>query len=326
MNQLYRLTVLGPTAVLLMMVSALGQTTAPQPVSTSTATENAEREKTALYNSFSETYKTDPPRAYKTACDYLQRFGSDESGQTRYLRKFVRRFERGMQQMHMERLINEQHYAEALRFGNELLKSNPNDFQALYAMVQGGVLAFTNGNKSFQVDAADYAKKALALLENDASIDKEEAQALLYVSLGVLYFTSDEDASRHYFTKFSELRRSLDDPKVYVQIADGIIRAEFEPLLTEFEFRYKTDQQLTTTGAKAMRLRLYFIADFIIDTLARGIALAGSDKRVAHLTPVWMDMLIWFYKYRNGGYITGLSDLIQKILLEPFPRPRQQYF
>lgn len=326
MNLLYRFAVLGPTAALLMMVTALGQTTVPQPAPTSTAIENAEREKTDLYQKFLENYKNDPPHAYKAACDYLQRFAADDSGQGRYVRKFVRRFESGMQLMHVERLINEQNYAEALRFGNEMLNSDPSDFHTLYLMVQGGVLAFTNGNKSYQIDTADYAKKALVLLENDTSIDKEEAQTLLYVSLGVIYFTSDEDASRHYFTKFSELRRALDDPKVYAQIADGIIRAEFETLHTDFELRYGADTQLTSAGEKAMRLRLYLIADFIIDTLARGIALAGSDKRFARLTPIWMDMLVWFYKYRNGGYITGLSDLIQKILLEPFPRPRQHYF
>ena len=332
MNQLYRLTVFGPTAALLMMVTALGQTTTPQPVSTSTAAENAEREKTALYNSFAETYKTDAARAYATACEYLQRFASDESGQTRSLKKFVRRFERSMRQLHVERLFNEKGYneanfAEAFRFGKEMLKSDPNDFVTLYMLVQGGAIASTNGNKSYQADAAEYAKKALTLIDNEPGLaDKESNLALLYVSLGVFYFTSDEEASRYYFSKFSELRRALDDPTVYAQIADGIIRAEFEPLQTEFDSRYRTDELQASPGAKVMRLRLYFIADFIIDTLARGIALAGTDKRFAHLTPYWMETLISFYRYRNGDYVTGLSDLIQKILLEPFPRPRQHYF
>src|ERR1700754_451452 len=324
----YRVVVLSFIAALLTL-PVLGQTTTPQTGSVTPTAETAQREKSELYTRFVDTYRNpkDQAGAYKLACDYLKRFTSDESGQADFLKKVTRHFEREAKRVHVKRLVEENNFDEAFRFGKEMLKSDPNDFVTLFTLVQAGVFGFVNGNKSYQADAAEYAKKAVVLLENDTSIiDREATFGLLYISLGVFYLTADEGAARVYFAKFSELKTVKNDPRMYARVADAIIGAEFKPLIAEFESRFRTPQQRMSIEAKPLRLRVYHVTDFLIDVLARAIALAGLDRRFEHLTPDWMYKLISLYKYRNSGYITGLPEFIQESLNEPFPRPSLHYF
>jgi hypothetical protein len=326
MNPLHRFAIVSSITALL-TVSVIAQSTNPLTGSTLPTPENLEKEKTDLYKRFLETYKDQQASAFKTASDYLERFSTDETPQSRYMKKFVRRYERAMRQWHVAKLVDERNFAEAFNFGSEMLKSEPNDFDTLYTLVQGGVLAFTNGNKSHGVDAADYAKRALKLIESDASVEKrEEKLGLLYMSLGIFYLTSDNAQARIYLTRFSELETVKTDPRMYGRVADAIIGAEFYPLQNEFNSRFPTPQQKMSTQAEAIRLRLYLVVDFIIDALARAVALAGANPRFRHLTADWLDRLVTFYKYRNSGFVTGLPEFVLGTLHVPFPRPPDYYF
>lgn len=225
------------------------------------------------------------------------------------------------------RLVDEKNFAEAFRFGKEMLKSDPNDFVTLYTLVEGGVLACSNGNKAYAADASEYAKKALQLLENDTSIDnRQQKLGLLYASLGIFYLTADPVQASAYFTKFSALDTVRNDPLMYGRVADAIIGAEFYPLQTEFNSRFRTSEARMSNEAEAIRLRLYLVIDFIVDALARAVALAGYDPKFEQLKKDWMERLVTLYKYRNSGYTTGLKELIDGILRVPFPRPPDYYF
>ncbi|HEV2837113.1 MAG TPA: hypothetical protein VGW58_17475 [Pyrinomonadaceae bacterium] len=322
MTRLYQFLLLYPIAAVLTM-PVLAQSTAPQSGSATLSVKDVEREKSDLYNSFLATYKTanDQARAYKTACDYLQKFPEDDSPQALFLKRFVYLYEKAMRQFHVGRLVEEGNFSEAFSFGREMLKSDPNDFVTLYTLVQGGVLAFTNGQKSYRFEAVDYASRALRMLESDSTIDqRQEKVGLLYVSLGVFNFLSDPDSAATYFSKFSALENVKNDPRMYARLADAIMGAEFFPLQREFNSRFPTPEQRMSADAQATRHRLYLVVDFIIDALARAVALAGSEPRFQQLSADWMERLVKFYKFRNSGYITGLADLVQGILNEPFPR------
>lgn len=326
MNPIHRFAIVWAITGLL-TVSVLGQSTTPLTGSASSTPENLEKEKSILYKRFLETYKNEQASAFKTASDYLERFPNDESAQARFMRKFVSLYERALRQIHVARLVDEQNFAEAFTFGKDMLKAEPDDFITLYTLVQGGVLAFTTGNKSHAADAADYAKRALKLLESGANIDKrEEKLGLLYVSLGIFYLTSDNAEARTYFTKFSGLDTVKTDPRMYGRVADAVIGAEFYPLQREFNSRFPTPEQKMSTQAEAIRLRLYLVVDFIIDALARAVGLAGADPRYRQLTADWLDRLIIFYKYRNSGYLTGLQEFVMETVQMPFPRPPDYYF
>lgn len=325
MNPLYRFAVVPIIAVLAINTSA--QSTSPQTGLVPLTAENRDREKADLYRRFLETYKNEQATAFKAASEYIERFPDDETPQARFMKKFAGLYERALRGLHLARLVDERNFAEAFRFGKEMLKSEPNDFVTLYTLAQGGVLAFTNGNKSYAGDGADFAKRALRLAENDARIDdREEKLGFLYVSLGIFYLTSNNAEARTYFAKFSGLETVRNDPRMYGRVADAVIGSEFDPLQREFNSRFTTPEQRMSTAAEALRLRLYLVIDFIIDALARAVALAGADPRFRNLTAEWLDRLIILYKYRNSGYSTGLPEFVVEILNVPFPRPPDYYF
>ncbi len=303
-------------ATALLVTSVLGQTTQRPDTG-----EIEEQKRNRLYEEFVDTFRKNPASAYITAKEYLEKC-AEVNNRTNFVRKWVNLYERELKKWHVKRLIQEGKFDEAFEQGRAMLVIDPNDLDTLYTLVEGGLVAFTNGNKAVIPEAIKSARSALQLIEAAPSnyLKKDDAVGWLNFSLGIFLLTSSPTEAMAHFRKFAQCEACRNDPYMYSRFADAVWRAEYYPLVKEFNSRFKTPQQKATPEAESLKLRLFWATDLIVDALARAIALAGSNARFGDEKASWMLMLKDLYKFRNSGYETGLSDFIEEVLEEPFPR------
>jgi len=59
--------------------------------------------------------------------------------------------------------------------------------------------------------------------------------------------------------------------------------------------------------------------DRIIDAYARAIATAGTDAKTQQSRTEWLTQMTTYYKFRNNGADTGLTEFIAASLQKPLP-------
>lgn len=302
---------------LFLMSSVLGQTTHHP-----SSAENEEEKSARLYKQFVEIHRKNAAAALTLATEYLE-MCAVENARSKFVKTWVSNYKKDLLRFHVKRLIEEKRFDEAFERGRAILSSHPNDFDTLFTLNEGGLLALAHGNKTVAAEAIAAARKALELIETDPSVilEKEpEVAAGLNFSLGIfLLISSPADAIAH-FNKFAQCEPCVKNPLNYSRLADAIWKAEYSPLQTEFASRFKTPEQRASPEAEPLKLRLFWTADVIVDALARAVALADSDPRFSAQKASWLSMLRDAYRSRNSGYETGLSELIEQVLDEPFPR------
>ncbi|HET6980083.1 MAG TPA: hypothetical protein VFI24_27365 [Pyrinomonadaceae bacterium] len=311
------------SAITATVVSAvLGQATQSSIISPSQEIEE-EQAKTILYKKFLENSNTDQLSAYVLAREYLQKF-PQETDVTRFLRKWVDYFtakEKMARKFQVKKLIEEKRFSEAFVIGRAFLVSDPNDIGMLYLLIQGGMLAVSNGDVSVLADATCYSKRALQLIESGQVSDSNRNRTLGWLNLTTGFFSlpSAPAEAAKYFYKTLEFDEFKKDAFTYSYLADAILGAEYLPLQREFSSRFITPEQRLSAAAEEIARKLNRTADYIIDALARAIALAGSNHELAQLKLEWMRTLISLWEFRNSGYQTGLNEYIEEVLAKPMP-------
>lgn len=275
--------------------------------------------KYSLYKRFLENHKTDQPAAFEAAKAYLQKY-PEESEQTRYLQRWVNSYSAITRRFHVRELITEKRFNEAFALGKEILTSEPEDMAVLYHLIDGGLYALDCGNETYIPDARKYAHEALKLVESGDGTDETRARTIGWLnrSLGIFYLRTAPSQAAKYLYRALEFEAFKKDPFIYRFIADAIIGAHYVPLKKELGSRFTTPEQRSSEQAEPIRVKLFLAVDHIIDALVRAIALA-SDAHSLQAKAAWMNTLRDFYRYRNSGYDTGLSEFMAAILIKPMP-------
>jgi hypothetical protein len=131
--------------------------------------ETRDREKESLYNEFSEYRKSMNPDqqrlAYPTAKAYLRQFGGDDDSFVKDVQRFVDEYERRAHDSEVFQAYGARDYAKTFDLGRPLLRKAPEDFFLLATLTEAGYENALAGNASLNTETADYARKAIAVLE-----------------------------------------------------------------------------------------------------------------------------------------------------------------
>jgi hypothetical protein len=282
-----------------------------------------EEAKAKLYNDFLAKYKTDPAGAYVIAKDYLQKYPAD-SDQTAYLKKWVTAYEvkqKEGRKANVEDLLRQQKYADAFGAAKVILAEEPADLRTLNNAVFAALYASgVNKNDSFNGEAANYARKAIQIIQGGATLDKkDDTLGWLNSALGFFSLKTNPSEAIGYYIKAAGFEGAAKkDPQTYLFLADAYRSAEYTKVAGDFKTRCATGEQQATPDCKALSDRVNAVVDRMIDAYARAIALA-TDPKFAQAKAAWMSELTAFYKFRHENSDAGLNEFIAGILAKPLP-------
>lgn len=294
-----------------------------QPLTRTAVQQGDEEAKAALYQKFLDTYKTDPKAAAQIAKEYLQKYPA-ESDQTKYLSKWVTAFEakeKEGRKASVEDLLRQQKYADAFTAAKAILADEPGDVRTLNNAVFAALYAAgVNKNDSFNAEAANYARKAVQLIQSGQPFDKrDDTLGWLHSALGFFSLKSNPTEAIKYYIKAAQFEGAAKkDPQTYLFLADSYRAAEYTKLAADIKTRCSTTEQQATPDCKTLSDRLNQVVDRMIDAYARAIALA-TDPKFAQAKTAWMSELSAFYKFRHEGSDAGLTEFISGVLAKPLP-------
>ncbi len=166
------------TSVLLLLTTAIcGQTTTtasgngpPTPNNPSMTSSYLDNEREQLYARFTDFKRNPNPEqqrfAYGAAKAYLRRWGGEKDSETKEVAKWVTEYERQMYQTDLYAAYNAKKYAQTFELARPTVKADPEYFFGLAIMTEAGYDNSLTGNTSLNAETADYARRAIQLLES----------------------------------------------------------------------------------------------------------------------------------------------------------------
>jgi hypothetical protein len=286
-----------------------------------------DNEKEALYARFND-YKRNPnPEqqrfAYPVAKDYLRRWGGDSDAETKEVWRWVREYEREMHKDQLYAAYNSKNYAQTFQIGRPFVKEDPEYFFAFAIMTEAGYDSALAGDASFSPEAADYARKAIALMESgkvkkpDPFKNMEVAQGFLNFALGT--FVKDEKPAEAAaaFTKAVKSDSPFrNDPSAYHRLGVSILKGEFAQLSNEYNEKFGGKQ--SSPEQAAMLKRISTLIDRTIDAYARAVALSSKPEQKEAREKI-LAQLTALYKNVHNNSDSGLNELIATVLSKPIP-------
>ena len=312
-----------------------GQTPRPG----SSAQETDDEYKVATYKRFVENREPNPDVAYQAAKDYMGRYSKENDEYTRYLKQWIAAYEederarkaaaeREDREQRLLGAITQKKFADAYALAKQVLSDDSNNVKVLIPLGYSGVIASTEArNESFNAEAANYAQKAIQLIESGKAPDswapfknKEDVLASLHYALG---FYSLKTRPENAITDFIKAAQMDSDrktaPSTYYYLALAYQNGPYKRVSEDYSKRY--GNQAESPESKAALENVNKVLDKIIDAYARAVALAGSDPQHQNAKAQWMARLTELYKFRHGGSDIGLNDLIARVLSQPLPQP-----
>jgi hypothetical protein len=284
--------------------------------------------KEALYQSFLKNRKDDQAKAYDDAKKYLACPTTDVTEAQQkiidYLKKWSKAYEEGSKKIRFITLLyNDKKYPEAYALGKEILAGEPDNLNVLVHLGSNGYLVANN--PSLATDALDYARKALQQLEAGKTLDdwkplqgRDVAVAYLNFTIGTLTVEKDPSNALKNLIKAAQFETPLKkSPFTYAYIAGAYETGPYAKQSEEYKRLYGGKDE--TPESKLALANINQIVDRMIDGYARAVALAGSDAAYATQKTTWNDSLTTWYKFRNNGSDTGMSELVAGILSKPLP-------
>jgi hypothetical protein len=282
-----------------------------------------EEAKAQLYNDFLAKYKTDTKAAYELAKEYLQKYPAD-SDQTTYLKKWITAYEakeKEGRKKTVEDLFGQQKYAESFNAAKAILADEPSDVRTLNNAVFAALYAaLVNKNENFNAEAANYARKAIQIIQSGQPFDKrDDTLGWLNSAIGYFSLKTNPSESVNYYIKAAGFEGAVKkDPQTYLFLADAYRASEYTKLASDIKTRCTTAEQQATPDCKALSDRVNQVVDRMIDAYARAIALA-TDPKYATLKADAMKDLTPLYKFRHENSDAGLNEFIAGILAKPLP-------
>jgi hypothetical protein len=284
--------------------------------------------KDALYQSFLKNRKDDQAKAYDDAKKYLAcPAGEVTEAQQKiidYLKKWSKAYEDGSKKIRFIQLLyNDKKYPEAYALGKEILAAEPDNLNVLVHLGANGYLVANN--PSLTADALDYAKKGLQQLESGKTLEdwkpltgRDVAVAYLNFTIGVLTVEKDPSNALKNLIKAAQFETPLKkSPFTYAYIAGAYETGPYAKQSEEYKRLYGGKDE--TPESKLALANINQIVDRMIDGYARAVALAGSDAAYATQKTAWNESLTTWYKFRNNGTDTGMSEFVAGILSKPLP-------
>jgi hypothetical protein len=287
--------------------------------------------KEALYQSFLKNRKDEQAKAYDDAKKYLACPTTDVTEAQQkiidYLKKWTSAYEEGTKKNRvlqvLQLLYNDKKYPEAYALGKQILATEPDNLSVMVHLGANGYLVANN--PSLTPDALDYAKKGLQQLESGKTLDdwkplagRDVAIAYLNFTIGALTVDKDPANALKNLIKAAQFETPLKkSPFTYAYIAGAYETGPYAKQSEEYKNLYSGKDE--TPESKLALANINQIVDRMIDGYARAVALAGSDPLYTAQKTEWNNSLTKWYKFRNNGSDTGMSELVASILSKPLP-------
>ena len=287
-----------------------------------------DNEKEGLYARWTD-YKRNPnPEqqrfAYPTAKEYLRRWGGETDAETKEVKKWVAEYERQMYTRDMYTAYNAKTYAKVFELGRPALKSDADNFVALSLMVEAAYDNSLAGKSDLNVEAADYARHAIKLIE-DAKVSKPDpfksmdlARSFLNYALATVV---KDQAPAEAALAYAKALRVPDspyakDPIVYHRMGIAIYTGQLAPLSAEYNDKFGGKQ--SSAEQAAMMSKIMKFADQAIDAYARAVALLDKPEQKDARAKA-LGQLTTLYKVFHNGSDDGVNELIAGVLAKPMP-------
>jgi tetratricopeptide (TPR) repeat protein len=293
--------------------------------------------KVNTYKRFVDNRVPNPAVAYEAARDYMARYGKEEDQYTRYLKLWIAAWEEDerVRKLTAERADREQQllgsftqrdFAKAYGLAKQVLTDDPNNVRVLIALGYGAVAASTEArNETFNAEAANYALKAIQLIESGKTPEtwtpfkgKEDVLGSLHYALGLYALKPTPEAAIAHFIKATQVdaeRRNA--PSTYYYLAVAYQNGPYKRLSDDYGKRFANQPE--SAESKSALENVNRVVDRIIDAYARAVALAGSAPQHQAAKAQWLATLTGFYKFRHNDSDAGLNDFIAKVLSQPLP-------
>jgi len=325
MNQLIRPITLRALLAMTALPAFALTTASALSVETAAIAQSDDEAKAALYKRFTEAIKADQKAAYEIGKEYIAKYPAEDQ-YSNYVKKWVGAYEKAIRKPNLIQLMTESKYPEAYTLSKQILVDEPNDLLTLrQAAVSGFNLAVTNKEVN-AIEAANYARKALQLIEAGKSFEegkpmdaalRDENIGLLNLALGFFALKSNPSEAVAPLLRAAQSNSTFKkDPQTYIWLANAYQAGPYKKLSDEFEANYRGKDE--TPESKAALENLNQVIDRIIDASARAIALA-TDPKYASIKTQLNTQLTSFYKFRHNDSEAGLSEMIAGILSKPLP-------
>jgi tetratricopeptide (TPR) repeat protein len=310
-------------AILLLCV-LVGGASAQNPTMPS---QERDAEKDALYSAFSGHKRVPTAEkqrlAYEAAREYLRRFRYDKDPELPEVQKFAADYEKVMREQDLFKAYKAKHYEDTFKLGRQIVEREPENFFVLGILSEAGLENAQAGKTTYNVEAIDYLRRAVKLLEGN-SVTKpspfdslEFAKGFLNAGLGsLLKDQSPSEAAVAFLSAAKSDSPFRTDPIIYHRLGVAILKGEFAQVSTEYNQKFGNKE--TSVEQRAMMAQLQKLIERAMDAFARAVALSKSPQQQESRAKI-LEQLTALYKNFHNNSDDGLNELISTVLSKPMP-------
>lgn len=288
--------------------------------------------KAALYKKFTDNFKGTPDQqkiAYEAGKEHLGKYGAcpEASDQqiAKYIQNWVGKYEKAVVEFNCIEAVNKTP-AQAFQACQPIIAANPDNLKYQLLLVTAGLKNAQAKNSSTNAQAAEAARRALALVEKGTTTEawlpftsQAEAAPGLNYYLGFFTLENAPAEAAKYLVKAAQTTSSFSkEPSTYDFLALAYYNSEFKPLAAEYKAKYEGKE--ATPESEALLNKINAVTHRIVDAYARAAALspagAARDDRRNKLLP--------FYKQLHDGKEDGVNELLASVLSKPVMLPGQE--
>jgi hypothetical protein len=288
--------------------------------------------KAAQYKKFTDNFKGSPEQqkaAYEAGKEYLSKYGTcpDTGDQqiAKYIQNWTTKYEGATVEFNFTKAVNE-NPTQAFQLSRDLLAKNPDNLKIYLQLVVAGLKNAQAKNNSTNAQAADAARRALALVEKGTTSDawlpftsQQEAAPGLNYYLGFFTLENAPAEAAGYLRKAAQSTSTFSkEPTTYDFLAAAYINSELKGMVSEYKTKFEGKE--ATPESEALLNRINAVTHRIVDAYARAVALtpAGPAKDARRTN------LATFYKQLHDGKEDGLNELLGNVLSKPVMLPGQE--
>lgn len=331
MKNAFRLLALAALATVFAL-PAYAQDAAATPAAAPTGPCTEADAKAALYKKFTDNFKGTPDQqkvAYEAGKEHLGKYGAcPDAGDKQiaaYIQNWVGKYEKAVVEFNCTEAVNKTP-AQAFQACQPIIAANPDNLKYQLLLVTAGLKNAQAKNSSTNAQAADAARRALALVEKGSTTEvwapftsQAEAAPGLNYYLGFFTLENAPAEAAKYLVKAAQTNSSFaKEPTTYDFLAKAYIDSELKGMINEYKTKYEGKE--ATPESDALLNRINAVSHRIVDAYARSVALSpagpAKDARRTNLTQ--------FYKQLNDGKEAGLNELLANVLSKPVMLPGQE--
>lgn len=216
--------------------------------------------------------------------------------------------------MLVDAYVNANRLDDGFAFGAKVVQANPNDLVTLTSLTMIGSYQASQQNPKYVKQAQESGAKAIAIIESGKKPDSldetrwNEYQTKLlpqlYQRMGLMSMvTGNREDAKAKLEKAASLNPS--DPITYYSLA-GVLNEEYTQKAQDF-------QKQSPGPLKDLKLKeAEATMDKVIEMWARVVGMSAGNPQLQPLHDATLQDLQSYYKYRHGGKVDGMQELIDK--------------